>query len=110
VITDINGCTASSPVLHFPLVGVDEFGLGFYFYIYPNPANNEINIMISNNNAPDLTVNLFDDIGREIFSKHFNLTSQVETLNFKLSDLSKGIYFLHILSGNRKYVRPVIKN
>ena len=110
VISDANGCTSSSSIQHVPLVGVEEIGSGLLFYVYPNPVNNEIYVMVSNNKSADLTIKLFDDIGREIFSNYFPGVAEEETLNFKLYDLARGIYFLQILADDRKWVRLVIKN
>lgn len=110
VITDANGCTASSSIQHVPLVGIEEADYGLFFYIYPNPVQNEINVMISNNNSSDLTLKLFDETGREVSSNYFPGVSGEETLNLKLYDLAKGIYFLQILAEDRKWVRLVVKN
>lgn len=110
VISDANGCTSSSYIQHVPLVGIEETDYDLYFYIYPNPVQNEINVMISNNNSSDLTLKLFDELGREVSSNYYPGVSGEETLNLKLYDLAKGIYFLQILAEDKKWVRLVIKN
>ena len=66
--------------------------------------------MVSNNYSSDLTLKLFDEIGREVSSNYFPRVSGGETLNLKLYDLAKGIYFLLIIAEDRKWVRLVFKN
>jgi hypothetical protein len=57
--------------------------------LYPNPANNFLNIAVNHNS--DYSATIFNQLGVSVktfdFSRHFNLS---------LSDFSSGIYYLHV--------------
>lgn len=68
---------------------------------YPNPFSEEINIQYSSKEKSNLNLELFDVIGRIIFSKEENVNPGVRLINFPLkNNLSKGFYFLRISSDN----------
>jgi len=66
--------------------------------------------MISKNKSLNLTVKLFDEIGRELFSKHFSMIGNDEKIQFKMNDFARGIYFLQILTDDKKWIRRIVKN
>tara|TARA_X000000368_G_scaffold413941_1_gene402876 strand:+ start:742 stop:3279 length:2538 start_codon:yes stop_codon:yes gene_type:complete len=59
-----------------------------YFYIYPNPANNQINIKTINQ---DILVRVYSVTGQKI------IETTTKTIN--TSNLSKGCYIIEIISG-----------
>lgn len=71
--------------------------------LYPNPAKN--NIQISSNQIID-RLTIVDINGRQLN------TIEILTKDYSLdvSDLSKGVYFLEILSGDSKITKKFIKN
>ena len=58
--------------------------------VYPNPANNVINIK-SNNFIKAVTI--FNNIGEKIYSNHFNRDNLTET-TIDVSQISRGFYFI----------------
>ena len=73
------------------------------FKIYPNPANDILNIKTDNNQKINALI-LSDINGREIINQTIN------TGNIKVSELEKGIYFLKIDSDNGIFTKKIIKN
>tara|TARA_B110000971_G_C19567639_1_gene301613 strand:- start:197 stop:505 length:309 start_codon:yes stop_codon:yes gene_type:complete len=61
------------------------------FSIYPNPTKNTINI-VSNENIN--LINVLDNKGSLIFSQSFNENN----ISINVSDFSKGIYLVNIIS------------
>jgi PKD repeat protein len=89
---------------------IDEVLLPNSFNIYPNPAENETNIVFELLNKSDVKLSVLDITGREIVVlesatlsagsyKYQLLSSQVK---------SKGCYFVRIETGNEQIVKPVI--
>lgn len=71
--------------------------------IYPNPTKGAL--VIELNNATNNNIQVLDVTGRLILEK--NATADRTELN--ISDLSNGIYYVRILSGNTVEVRKIIK-
>jgi hypothetical protein len=62
------------------------------FSVYPNPSNGSFNIQ-AKKNLGDVTVNIFDINGRNLYSKDVTLTG---TVNFDLDNLQSGLYILRV--------------
>lgn len=82
-------------------VGISENLVDDIFSVYPNPANDEF--MISGLTFP-VEVKMFNAFGHEVLSK------QMKTANSKLPmlNLPSGIYFIELLSENKKGTRKII--
>ena len=68
--------------------------------VYPNPANNKINISLSDVNA---TIALIDIQGRIVK----NIPANGTLTAIATDDVANGLYFVHIKSGNQTIVRKV---
>ena len=65
--------------------------------IYPNPFNSETNILFQNPNNETITISLIDVSGR--------ILKEIKTINtnkitVEKGSLSKGIYFVQLMSKN----------
>jgi len=87
VVTNMNVVTVSNPLM------VNEPN-GNNFRIYPNPAQNEVNIALGTEYAGvDAVVTLHDISGREITTAHSNGGALV---NLNLDNCSAGVYFITV--------------
>jgi hypothetical protein len=83
-------------------VGVNELGNGNRFEVYPNPANNILNISL-NTIKENLAIKITDVIGRDVLVTEYK--SQLD-----ISFLEKGIYFVTIQqSGKTLGAKKIIK-
>lgn len=65
--------------------------------IYPNPARDEVNITFEALKDMDLSVQLYDVIGREVKSmKTFSISPGKQVRSIEVMDLAKGIYYLEL--------------
>ena len=71
--------------------------------VFPNPAQNNLNIFSRGNSTKRFEICLLDHCGKQIFSKTF--TGQDTTLN--LSDLQTGIYILKLKTCQTEKSSPV---
>ena len=67
--------------------------------IYPNPASNEINIVISDDNINgDIMLAVYDEQGRVVKTQEVTATRAVLRHRMDISDLAAGTYYLRITS------------
>jgi len=80
------------------------------FSIYPNPANNKLNIQFNQSISGDnLQLSIIDMLGRTV-SKQQELS--IETYNntsIDVSSLDKGTYFINLTNGNSTITKKFIK-
>lgn len=67
------------------------------FVVYPNPAaNGRFNVSCSMKVADQATIQLIDLTGKQVFEQQVNLNSGENHLDYNLSDLNQGTYFLRL--------------
>lgn len=76
--------------------------------IWPNPANDFVNISFLSQNSVTTTINLIDSLGRIVKEKVLNNNSSEINERIDLRDLSKGIYFVKITKGNFSQVKKIV--
>ncbi|MFM9988177.1 T9SS type A sorting domain-containing protein [Flavobacterium sp.] len=86
-------------------LGISEFE-NKEFVVYPNPTNGIVVISLKNNSNIIDSIIVNDVLGKTIFSRKINsFSSEID-----LSNVSKGIYFIKIKSGEQEKVQKIIKN
>jgi len=77
--------------------------------VFPNPANEMVNVALDASNAEVFTLSIFDLNGREVMrgETRFNGVSQVRQLN--ISELPSGIYNLRAVSTKRSATQRIVK-
>jgi hypothetical protein len=74
--------------------------------VFPNPVNDVLYISINSKDFGRVTVKLYNALGKEV--KKVLVISPLTSIN--LSALTKGIYFVQILDGQKITTHKVIKN
>lgn len=72
----------------------NEFGL------YPNPANNEVNLTISTPNAHSADVKIINALGQVVVAKNVSLNVGYNNIQIDTKELATGIYYVSYDSGN----------
>ena len=79
--------------------------------IAPNPVENQARLTIESEKSSDLTLTLYDALGRQVKS---NIVWSIEAGNnqtsINLEDLSKGLYYLQIIDGESINTQRIVKN
>ena len=75
------------------------------FDVYPNPTNSFVNISCNLATKPT-TVEIYDMLGRLKISKSQEV---LEFTTLDVSNLSPGMYFVNIMSGNQQQSKKIIK-
>ena len=109
--TDASGASAADTfqicVLNYP-VGVNNFTVNSLdVELYPNPANDIVNIEINGENPKPVRVTVFTVTGKKVLEKEFY---QSNIVSFSMRDHVSGIYFVKIKIDNYEKVKKLILN
>ncbi len=78
-------------------------------FIYPNPFNEMITIQIGTSNE-NTQLTVYDQLGMKVKETQFNSKETgSEIFDLDLSDLSRGVYFINILSGSFNKTEKIVK-
>lgn len=88
-----------------PGVSIPEFGLGEPDFviknIYPNPANNLLNIEYTSNET--IEISIVNTLGQEVKRIKINTNSNgIQATSINLSSMEQGVYFLSMHSKNKR--------
>lgn len=92
--------SAEDPAL---LLDVDENNILVDTRVYPNPASEELNVVLPNN-VEEASVTITDAVGKIVF------TGKIDSVNQKVnvSSLNEGMYFVKITSGGLTTTKSVV--
>jgi hypothetical protein len=77
--------------------------------IYPNPANDQLNIYIEDEYTGKTELTLMNEIGMVVWSKYFDKTDLNYQTEINMSDFSNGVYFLRINSDQKSITKKVMR-
>lgn len=86
--------------------GVSSVQNEITFDIYPNPAQNYINIKYSSHESSLIAADLFDVNGAKVLSRA--VASSAGVISLSVQDLSKGLYVAKVSIGNRYFARRIV--
>lgn len=98
----VESFTTSSAILLQGFQQPTDFGLGvepisqnaFPFSIYPNPANNQLNVIVNPVEKTFINLKIADISGKILMSKEYSLYPMSRILNIDISVLSSGLYLI----------------
>jgi len=106
VVTDSNGCAATSIPVFVSLTGVEDLSGDSFVSVYPNPSTDIFELRISNFEFKQpLSVSVFDAEGRKILEQ--KISSGISKLN--LSTAATGIYLLKVSGSNFSATQKLVK-
>jgi len=78
--------------------------------VYPNPVDNYAIVNLFSNKAGNGILRLFDNAGKQILTRSFNVNSGNNNLGVdQLAGLQRGIYVIQVLVNNNLYNQKIIK-
>ncbi|MFL5751949.1 MAG: PKD-like domain-containing protein [Bacteroidia bacterium] len=107
VVTDANGCFASSAAYNMTTVGIKEqSNSGFAVTVIPNPNNGTFTLVINNIHASTFTIAVKNVLGQVISVEQVSGTNISKAMD--LSGYDAGVYFIHLSANNKQFVTRVI--
>jgi hypothetical protein len=80
------------------------------FKLYPNPAQDNINLQITSGNNADLSYSIFDSYGTIIINKNLGQRSGVISELINITHLNTGLYLMRVSVGNTYESKLFTKN
>lgn len=85
-------------------VGVEKIeSVNDIIKLYPNPANTSISLNLASNE--NYSFKIYDSIGKEV---QVELNKNTGIVNFDISALSNGLYFVYGISNNSSFAKPFL--
>jgi hypothetical protein len=85
---------------------IDEYSATQGLDVYPNPSNGLFNIDLSSFNSEDVTLKVYNIVGKEIINK--KVTNASNNYNIDLTNQPEGMYIIKVLTENKKYISKVV--
>jgi hypothetical protein len=76
---------------------------------YPNPFNNNINLIINNPEREAFSIEIFDNSSKIVFEKYFTEFESLNEISIDLSNLTPGIYVLRYMSDKYSINKKIVK-
>ncbi len=73
--------------------------------IYPNPAKEQLSILLNGNDSQTATVEIIDQLGNLRFTQSMNGNNR----SLNISGLGQGIYLIRVISGNEAHTQRFVK-
>lgn len=89
-VTFANGCVGTSATIYHSMTGIDELDLSD-IYLYPNPAEYQLNIVIPAMSGETVELDIYDQAGRLVYSID---TFDGQTFKLNIEELEAGVYNL----------------
>lgn len=99
-ITDETEMVSFSDIINIS----SEMEYGENIYVFPNPANNVLNIKLSEESSSEFSVILFNNQGKPVL----NRSSDQSILNIDISEFPEGLYFIRLFYQNDIVVKKFI--
>lgn len=107
VVTDINGCTASSDTIHFQIPDlISKINFDDILSIYPNPVDDLLNIKIKTALKENVFLKIFDNTSRLVYSGKMS-KDKINVIS--MAPYANGLYQLLFLMEGRVYVSKILK-
>jgi hypothetical protein len=91
------------------IVGLTEYSKNIEINFYPNPVTDKAMIKIFSLSAGKVAIEIYDASGKRIRQWQQSLSGGHNFLPLQTTDLSRGLYFISIKTGNDKKVIQFIK-
>ncbi len=88
--------------------GVEEFAIESLFKVYPTIADDYISIAALQN-FDNITTTLFDITGKPVGTKDYETVTKKQQIKLDISELTRGMYVLQIITPNRVFSYKIIK-
>jgi hypothetical protein len=88
--------------------GVEEFAQESLFKVFPTIADDYISIAALQN-FDNITASLFDITGKPVKTKDYKTVTKEQQIKLDISELTRGMYILQIITSDRIFSYKIIK-
>jgi hypothetical protein len=95
--------------LNSNLVGIEESNKEEGIFVYPNPASQKLMVNCYSFIGNNITLEIYNILGEKVFSlPSFLLSHSSPLIEIGVSKFPKGIYFLQVISEEKKYSQKIV--
>lgn len=108
-----NGCKSWDSVkvtVVLPGALTDQLQQGLIANVYPNPVKDQLHIQVQANAAEQLQINLIDIAGKLLYNKNVWVNNGENKFDFETSELTAGVYFVHLQSAAGSKTFKLVKH
>lgn len=110
VVVTQNGCSSSpSAAITVSGVGIEGYTSLGMLKVYPNPANEQLNVVLVMNENSNVTIRLINTLGQTVYFVQENNIQQIQK-SIETGSFSRGIYFLELNNEKGKVIEKIILN
>ena len=88
--------------------GVTNNTFDIKFFVYPNPAKNNVTIDFISQSNKKTNLVLTDMLGKRVKEFSINTVNGVNSINLDLVDLNEGVYFINFNNNNIKSTKKLV--
>ncbi len=112
---DLNNSTANIIYYKIPVAELSACGASINerssstdLTIYPNPASNNVNVVLNSTKATTANINVYNMVGQTVAQFEKNIVSGNNTMKLDISSFNTGIYFLSVNVDGKNYSQKLI--
>ena len=91
-------------------VGIADVDISSDVSVYPNPVTNITNVFISGLNQENISLKVYDVIGKVIYEEHLSGLTGEKTISLDLSEVSSGTFLVEVITEHGKSVKKIMKD
>jgi predicted outer membrane repeat protein len=103
-----NGCTDTSSCTLITTVSVQELSQSLAISIFPNPANDVLNVTVETPSSGQSLLTITNAAGQFVYSEFVKLATGKNTLRCNVKEFARGIYFIKVTTHDSVYTRRVV--
>ncbi|MFM7595029.1 MAG: T9SS type A sorting domain-containing protein [Flavobacteriales bacterium] len=92
-----------------PTIGINEESANIATLVYPNPANEVLNVKMELNNATPGVIAIYNAAGSKVKETSFNMANGIAIEQVSINDLSAGLYTVKITTNDGFATRKFTK-
>jgi hypothetical protein len=108
VITNDVGCESVSNYIQVILGGIGNIKGLASFSMFPNPVNDILNIELNTSESQHFKIQIIHANGQIMENRNIEILG-VQNINFDLSELSSGVYFIRLKSNEEQLIQRIVK-
>ena len=89
-------------------MGINQLAESNVIGVYPNPNNGNFTLSVTGQVRGKINMEVIDNIGNVVYQYAYNKDVDALTTECSLSTLSKGIYYVHVTTGNSSSVQKLV--
>lgn len=96
-------------LLMIDVTGTEELAANNKFEVYPNPAEDQINVSLTLAQSTNTVINVLDITGKVVKTVNVGEVNGDKNISISLDELNAGVYFIELVTPEGKQVKKFVK-